>query len=506
VATALMSGAPKVASALGDYIGGRFLLPPEGGGDGLIERVSPRDYEDVVLRAPFRHAAVEEAVASARAAARPWARTGLDARKALLVALRGALAARGDELAAAITREVGKPGWEARAEVQAALAKVDITLSDGLALVAPREMAEGQRYAFKPHGVAGVLGPFNFPLHLVHGHVVPLLVTGNTVVIKPSELTPLVGQLYAQCFEAAGFPAGVFNLVQGDASQGALLAAHPELDVVALTGSFAAGQSIKRATLEQPHKLLALELGGRNPAIVLADADLDKAVHDVLWGAFVTAGQRCSGTAVALVARELFDAFLSRARAQLAQIAVGDPLRPDVFMGPLISQAAQGRYLAQLAQAQVEGAEAVVAPRALELSPRGAYVSPSLHLVRAPRGAAYEREELFGPDLALEPVDDLDHAIARANHSPYGLSASVFTRDEHAFEHALGELRYGCVNLNAPTCGASSRLPFGGTKQSGNHRPAALFSTFYSSYPVASIRGPASLDPRTLSPGWGRSA
>jgi succinylglutamic semialdehyde dehydrogenase len=217
----------------------------------------------------------------------------------------------------------------------------------------------------------------------------------------------------------------------------------------------------------------------------------------------VTAGQRCSGTAVALVARELFDAFLARATAQLGQITVGDPLRGDVFMGPLISQAARTRYLSQLAQAQVEGAEAVVAPRELELTPRGAYVSPSLHLVRTPRGTHYESEELFGPDLALEPVADLEHAIARANQSSYGLSASIFTRDERAFEHAFGELRYGCVNLNAPTCGASSRLPFGGTKRSGNHRPAALFSTLYSTYPVASMRGPATLDPHGISPGWG---
>lgn len=498
-----MAPALTPARALGDFIAGRFVLPADDAGDGLIERRSPRDFDDVVLRAPVRDAAVDEAVAAARAAAGGWARTPPEARKALLTALRAALAARGEELCAAITREVGKPGWEARAELSAALAKVDITLADGLSLVAPREMGEGQRYAFKPHGVAGVLGPFNFPLHLVHGHVVPLLVTGNTVVVKPSELAPLVGQLYAECFAAAGFPAGVFNLVQGDARQGARLAAHPELDVVALTGSYAAGQAIKRATLEQPHKLLALELGGRNPAIVLRDADLDKAVHDVLWGAFVTSGQRCSGTAVALVARELFGAFLARARQQMERIAVGDPLRPDVFMGPLVSEAARVRYLAQLAQAEAEGAQPVVAASALELTPRGAYVSPSLHIVQVPRGSAYEREELFGPDLALEPVDDLEQAVARANQSPYGLSASVFTRDERAFEHALGELRYGCVNLNAPTCGASSRLPFGGTRRSGNHRPAALFSTLYSTYPVASIRGAATLDPRTLSPGWG---
>jgi succinylglutamic semialdehyde dehydrogenase len=490
------------AVALGDYLGGGFVLPAQGAQDDLIERVSPRDFDDLVMRVPVRRAAVGEAVAHARAAFPAWGRTPLEQRKELLLALRRALEARAGELAAAITREVGKPGWEARSEVQAALSKIDITLSDGLALVAPRQVAEGQRYAFKPHGVAAVLGPFNFPLHLVHGHVAPLLVTGNCVVIKPSELTPLVGQLYVECLHAAGFPAGVVNLVHGGAQQGALLAGHPDVDAVMLTGSYAAGQSIKRATLEQPHKLLALELGGRNPAIVLKDADLDKALHDVLWGACVSAGQRCSGTAVALIARELFDAFAARAAAELAGVVVGDPLRAGVFMGPLISESARARYLAELGHAQADGAEPLLAPRELALSPRGAYVSPSLHRWAGPASSRYAREELFGPDLALEPVDDLEHAIARANQSAYGLSASVFTRDEAAFEHAFQALRYGCVNLNAPTCGASSRLPFGGLKQSGNHRPAALFSALYASYPVASLCGAATLDASALSPGW----
>ncbi len=497
-----MAQALTSVRALGDYVGGNFVLAAEHAQDGLIERVSPRDFDDVVVRMPFRHAAVEEAVACARAAFAGWARTSAEERKTLLLALRRTLDEHAEELAFAITREVGKPRWEARAEVQAALSKIDITLSEGLALVAPREMGQGQRYAFKPHGVAAVLGPFNFPLHLVHGHVVPLLATGNTVVIKPSELTPLVAQLYAQCLHAAGFPPGVVNVVHGEARQGALLAVHPDVDAVMLTGSYGAGQSIKRATLDQPHKLLALELGGRNPAIVLPDADLDKAVHDVLWGAFVTAGQRCSGTAVALVARESYDAFVSRVNDQMESIVVGDPLDSGVFMGPLISAAARSRYLAALAQAELAGAEALWPARELELSPRGAYVSPSVHLLRSPAGGRYETEELFGPDLAVERVEGLEHAITRANASPYGLSASVFTRDEGAFEHAFHELRYGCVNLNAATCGASSRLPFGGIKQSGNHRPAALFSTLYSTYPVASMRGSAVLDPATLSPGW----
>jgi succinylglutamic semialdehyde dehydrogenase len=490
------------AVALGDYLGGRFVAVPHDHADGSIERVSPRDFNDVTLRARYRHDAVDEAIDRAQRAFPLWAARPLDERTALLRVLRERLSAHAEAFALAITREVGKPLWEARTELSAALNKIDITLSDGLALVAPREVAKGQRYAFKPHGVAAVLGPFNFPLHLVHGHVVPLLALGNTVVIKPSELAPLVGQLYAQCFHEAGFPDGVFNLVQGPASQGALLAAHPRVDVVALTGSVAAGQAIKRATLDQPNKLLALELGGRNPAIVLADADMDKAVHDVLWGALVTSGQRCSGTAVALVERACFATFTAKLKAQMEKVVIGDPLTSGVFMGPLVSEAARARYLAALAEAQADGVRRIDSPRSLSISPEGTYVSPSLHVVDVPKRRAYEHEELFGPDLALQLVEDLDQALVSANDSQFGLSASVFTRNESKFEHAFHALRYGCVNWNAPTCGASSRLPFGGTRQSGNHRPAALFSSLYAAYPVATLQGAQSLDATSVSPGF----
>lgn len=497
-----MTGAPRI-EARGDYLGGQFVQTRGEAADGVIERVSPCCGDELIARHVLRESAVDEAVAHARAAFPEWSLRPLDERKHAMLSLKRALAARARELADVITHEVGKPRWEAESEVQAALAKIDVTLDDGLALVAEREVGgPSQRYAFRPHGVAAVLGPFNFPLHLVHGHVVPALVTGNTVVVKPSELSPTVGQLYAECCEAAGLPPGVFNLVQGGAASGARLAAHPDVDAVLLTGSYAVGQAVKRATLEQPHKLLALELGGRNPAIVLADADLDKAAHDVMWGAFVTTGQRCSGTAVALVERGTFAAFEHKLREKIGGIRVGDPRVEQVFMGPLISEPARARYFAALAQAERDGVIALHATQPVEGVPDGAYVRPSVHQVLTPRAIAYETEELFGPDLALEIVDDLDHAIARANASPYGLSTSVFSARESAFAYAFARLRYGCVNWNAPTCGASSRLPFGGTRKSGNHRPAALFSTLCATYPIASLRGAPELDPSKLSPGF----
>jgi succinylglutamic semialdehyde dehydrogenase len=171
-------------------------------------------------------------------------------------------------------------------------------------------------------------------------------------------------------------------------------------------------------------------------------------------------------------------------------------------MGPLISEAARDRYLAALTSAEGDGAVRLAGGQPVQGVRRGAYVSPSVHRVLTTGASPYEVDELFGPNLALESVDDLDAAIARAHVSPYGLSASVFCAQESAFDYAFARLRYGCVNWNAPTCGASSRLPFGGLGKSGNHRPAALFSTLYATYPVASIRGPAVLDTQKLSPGF----
>jgi succinylglutamic semialdehyde dehydrogenase len=495
-----MAAQLKPLTPKGDFIGGSFV--PVAAPDDEIVKVSPRDFADTLGRVPFWLGAVDGAVAAAPAAFPAWSMRPLEERKQLLLVLKERLAAHAGELALCITREIGKPLWEARTEVQAALNKIDVTLHDGLSLVAPREMAGSkQRYAFRPLGVGAVLGPFNFPLHLVHGHVVPALVTGNTVVVKPSELAPFTADLYAQCFAEAGFPPGVFSLVQGDGQSGARLSAHPDVDLVMFTGSYAVGQAIKRATLDQPHKLLALELGGHNPALVLADAPLEKAVHDVLWGAFVSAGQRCSGTAVALVEEAVADAFEARLLTELARVRVGDPLEPDVFLGPLVSEQARERTLAALGAAEAEPSIRTLRPAQALGGLHGAYVTTSVHRIEQARGLPYEEEELFGPDLAIERVQSLDHALVRANAGGYGLAASVFTVDREKFGHAFARLRHGCVNWNAPTCGASSRLPFGGTGKSGNHRPAALFSTLYATYPVATLEGGLELDRASLSPG-----
>lgn len=482
-------------AARGNFIAGAFGAPEQA--EGEIVSLDPFLGSEVG-RLHWSTQAVTSAVGAARAAQSAWQARPLGERIAAVRAVAPVLEKHKERLALTISREMGKPLWEARTEVAAAIGKVEISATAGLELVKEHTLPDGSSYAFKPHGVLAVLGPFNFPLHLMHGHVMPALLLGNTVVLKPSEHTPFTGQIYAEILAEAGLPPGVFNMVQGAVEVGAALAAHLDVNGVLFTGSYRAGLAIQRATLEQPGKLLALEMGGKNPALLLADAPLDKALHDIAWGAYVTSGQRCSGTALCLVERSLLATVRERLSKMLGGIRIGDP-REEVFMGPLAFAAARQGFESALAAAKAAGARLV----AQSDCPIGPALSPaSLHEVDGfDVSNPYLREELFGPDLTLVPVDDLEQAVSIANSLPYGLATSVFTADSDRFEWARARLEYGCINHNAPTCGASSKLPFGGVKQSGNHRPAALWSSLYCAYPVATLRGGATLDPTKRSPG-----
>jgi succinylglutamic semialdehyde dehydrogenase len=483
-----------------DFIGGSFCEPERA--DGVLENRSPADLDQVLGRHPWSTAQVDRAVAVAREAQKAFARRPVEERIALVKAIGATLKKREEELARAIALDVGKPLWEARTEAQACSAKATITVEDGMKLVAAFA-APGQANAecrFRPHGVLAVLGPFNFPVHLANGHILPALACGNAVVLKPSEVAPHSAEVYARCLEEAGVPAGVFNLVQGGPAVGAALSTHAGVDGVLFTGSWNVGQAIAKATLGHT-KILALEMGGKNAAIVLPDADPDKALYDTLFSAFVSAGQRCTAASRAIVVgpESAADRFAARIASLAKQIRIGHPFDDGVFMGPLASEPAMAKFEAGV---RSSGAETVLESR--RISPRGlrgCYVTPSVHRVRQRTGSPYEREELFGPDLAVYAARDEGEAVQICNATEYGLAASVHTRSADAFERCLRELECGVVNWNAPTVGASGRLPFGGLKRSGNHRPAGLFSTLYCAAPVAILKGPAALDRAALAPG-----
>lgn len=478
--------------------------------DGVLRAVSPSDLDDVIGEVPFERALADEAVEAARRAQPAWEALGLEGRIAHLRRFQAVLAAHEDDIAAFIAREMGKPRREGKVEAKAMVAKIDIAINEGLGLTPDRQLDKKLSWRYRPHGVVSVIGPFNFPLHLPHGHIVPALLAGNTVVFKPSEVTPHTGLLYARLVDEAGLPAGVVNVVPGDGATGARLASGEGIDAVLFTGSYEVGAAIMAANARRPGRMLALELGGKNAAVVLADAPFDKAVVDVVLSAFSTTGQRCTCVSRLIVERAIADRFIEALARATARVVVGHADDPAAFCGPLATAGARQKFAAAQAAAEAEGSRLIGPAHAgpdvswQGRQVRGHYVTPRLRRVeRVDPASGYQRGEIFGPDLAVYVADDLDHAVALANDTDYGLAAGVWAADEARFEACASRLRVGGLAWNTPTVGSSSRLPFGGLGRSGNHRPAGVFSSQYCAYPLALTRGEGAVDPGSLPPGLG---
>ncbi|MFC2074645.1 aldehyde dehydrogenase family protein [Bdellovibrionota bacterium] len=499
---------------LGDYINGQFSSPKDPIGE--FTRKSPADFEDTIGSFRYSFNSVDKAVEAARKAFKSWQLTTIEERKNLLKKFKTQLKRRRPLLEKIICREVGKPAWEAKGEVDAMISKFDITLTAGMKVIAPFEVPNGYkktagRCRYKPRGVLAVLGPFNFPASLPHDHIVAALLTGNCVVFKPSEYTPATGQVYTEIAHQAGFPRGVINLVQGGARVGSHLAKHTDIDGILFTGSYETGIKIQKETLNDYWKILALEMGGKNSAIILADADIDKALIECLNGAFLTTGQRCSSTSRLIIDRKISNQFIERFHDLAKKVVIDHPHadqqgRKTPFMGPLISARAKEKYLKFQDIATREKAERIMRAKPLERDPEGHYVAPSIYLVKKPDlESIYQQTEIFGPNVAIYLVDGAEEAIEIANKTSFGLVLSAFTQSEKIFEKIFTLSRTGLVNWNLSTVCSSQRLPFGGVKKSGNARPAGLFSTQYCTYPVAELRDSEPFDSQNLPPGviWG---
>ncbi len=465
--------------------------------------VSPADPADEIGRYPLAgEPEIELAVARARRAFAAWRDAGLEARSRVLRRFAELVREGSEELARLIAREVGKALWDARGEAALIATKVDATLEHGMRFVAPIDGGAGARAEYLPRGVLAVLGPFNFPAHLPNGHIVPALATGNCVVFKPSDLAPGTADWMGRVWRRAGLPEGVLEIVQGPAATGSALAAHPDVDGVLFTGSWAVGRALEQALLDQPGKLLALEMGGKNAIVVLEDAELELAVAESALSICASTGQRCSCASRLFVARGVLDEFTERLVRVLRGVKIGPPLAEGVFMGPLVSHAA----FAKLTRYRALGSEAG-GERLLEVDPGLPAPFAGAGLVRFGSTAQrhpYQRDEIFGPEAALYPIDDLDAGIAAVNDSDFGLAAAIFTRDRARFEHSARHVRTGVLNWNRGTIGASGRLPFGGARRSGNDRPAGILATQYCVTPQARLEHAGGFDPATLPPGMPR--
>ncbi|MBL8888977.1 MAG: succinylglutamate-semialdehyde dehydrogenase [Planctomycetaceae bacterium] len=445
---------------------------------------------------------VDVAVEAARAAWPMWQRTSLEERIACVKTFQAIVQQHAGELALLISRETGKALWEGKAEAATVAGKVDLSIS----ALQTRRDTHGDLHGtervvtrFKSHGVLAVLGPFNFPAHLPNGHIVPAILAGNTVVFKPSELTPAVGQWMVAAWEKAGIPSGVINLVHGGRETGAALIQHPQLDGLLFTGSSNAGKYFHQQFAAQPQKILALEMGGNNPLVVSQVSDLDATVYQILLSAYITSGQRCTCARRLIVVEDhQTTELLARLARRAAALSVGwYDQQPEPFMGSLISPQAGRLVFDFWQQLLAAGGTTILAPHMLDNQP--ALVTPGLIEMTNATGAP--DEECFGPVLQVYRVPSLAAAIDLANRTKYGLSAGLLTQRLSDWDEFIATIRAGVVNLNRQTTGASGKLAFGGCGLSGNHRPSGYYAADYCSFPVASMESDLLQVPDSKMPG-----
>lgn len=392
-----------------------------------------------------------------------------------------------DALTDLIARETGKPLWDARAEVAAVMARVDISVAAYSERTGQRRLEANlgarQSVRHKPHGVMAVIGAYCGPADLPNSHIVPALLAGNAVVFKPSEKTPAVGAMLVRLYHEAGVPADAIRLLIGGADAGKALAAHPDVGGILFTGSSQTGIAINRAFAAQPSKILALEMGGNNPVVVWDTPEIHAAATIVIQSAFLTGGQRCTAASRLIVRDAIADKLIAEIKTIADRLIVDAPhATPAPYMGPVIDNEAADGLTESFLWLMSHGGRPI--KHMVRTRPGLPFLSPAIIDVTAMK----ERPdvELFGPLLQIVRVADFDAAIAEANSSRYGLSAALIGGSPEQYNQFWSNIRAGVVNWNRPTHGAAANAPFGGVGVSGNHRPSAYYAADYCAYPVVS--------------------
>ncbi|MCX7676792.1 MAG: succinylglutamate-semialdehyde dehydrogenase, partial [Alteraurantiacibacter sp.] len=433
------------------------------------------------------HGNVDEVVTRARRAWPQWAAKPLANRIELVRRFANEVLKHQDDFARLIARETGKPLWEARTEVESVIAKVEISIRAYAERTGQKRLDAGLQGSaalrHKPHGVMAVLGPYNFPAHLPNGHIVPALIAGNAVILKPSEKTPATGEMLVNLFSLAGIPADVVQLLIGGPDEGKALVAHDGIDGVLFTGSAQVGIAINRKLASDPRKIVALEMGGNNPLVVWDTPKIEDAAALIVQSAFTSAGQRCTAARRLIVKSTMYDDVVGAVKKLTERLIVGAPFdEPQPFMGPVIDNPTADALTESFVYLLSSGGRPLNHMRRLHDSLP--FLSPGI--IDTTAMAQRPDVELFGPLLQVIRVDDFDQAIAEANNTRFGLSASLIGGSPEQYNRFWANVRAGIINWNRPTNGASSAAPFGGIGLSGNHRPAAYYAADYCAYPVAS--------------------
>ena len=463
-------------------VAGRHLVAGKWLGDGMsaFESHSPANQNEIV--GTFPRASAEDAkraVTAARAAYPGWRRTSRILRAECFDRLAQLIHREADNLARLMARECGKVITECKAEVIEGLHMVQYVFGTGrmpTGLIVDSEIPEKDAFVRrKPWGVAAVITPWNFPFAVPLWMLGPSLLEGNTVVFKPSEDTPAIGQRLVELFLEAGFPPGTINLVHGDHVAGEALVRDPSVNIVLFTGSYEVGQKIQRLSAELPDRIVAAEMGSKSAVIVCADARLDLAVTAGIISAFKTSGQRCVSAGRLLIHDSIFDPFAERFVATAKRLRIGEPLDAAHFTGPVIHKNSVEKILGYNELAKKEGAKVLLDGGVMGDAEHaaGCYLSPFAYRMEHKPGVRSIREEVFGPHVALIPFKDNDHAAKIYNDTEYGLSLAVITEDYRAMRFFREECEFGMGYVNLPCIGAEVHLPFGGVKKSGNGHPSA---------------------------------
>ncbi len=466
---------PKNTKKLKNFIGGKWSKSK----GPLIPDINPANTEDVIAAVPdSTEDEVDSAVEAARGAFISWSQTPAPVRGEILFLAAEMLQKNKEELGSLVTREMGKIISEGLGDVQEAIDMAFYMAGEGRRLTGettPSELRSKDCKSFREAiGVFALITPWNFPTAIPAWKIFPALIAGNTVVFKPSSYTPAAATRLVEILEEAGIPPGVLNLVQGSGeSVGEYLATHNGLDGLSFTGSSAVGEKLASLTV-RPGRSVSCEMGGKNPIIIIDDANLNLALEGALWGAFGTTGQRCTAASRLIIHKKVYDKFLNMLVKAAAGLKVGDGLKRETDMGPMINEAQLNKALSYVKIGLNEGATLSLGGAALTdgMYKKGFFMEPTIFSDVRPT-MRIATEEIFGPFVSIIKADSLTEAIEIANNVEYGLSSAIYTQDVNSSALAERDLTAGIVYINAPTIGAEIHLPFGGTGRSGlGHREA----------------------------------
>ena len=487
----------------GDYFNGQFsqaLGVTESSiqsSDEKITKFCPGDLNNKLWDASISYENINKVIESAISGFDVWRKLEITERVNFLKKFQEQVVKRKEEIGTAIALETGKPLWESMTEAGALAAKVNVTISDSLKRIEKTTINQilpniDGHVIKKPLGASLVIGPFNFPCHLANGQILAALLTGNSIIFKPSEKTIYSSQLLIECFHAAGFPKGVINFINGTVKTTQDIIKHPAIKGIFFTGSVPVGKKILESVGTDLTKLVALELGGKNSTILHKDTNIDHALPELLRACYLSSGQRCTSTSMVIIHKSIEQEFIDKFKSITERIIVDHPTeyKELPFMGPLIDEAAANTYNNFCKLGVENGAEDIIGLKDLDTGFKGHYVNPTIHYLKqgsAVKENPFTQEEIFGPNCTFTPYEEIEQAIKIANISDYGLAASVFTQEQDIYKLCIRDIDSGIINLNRSTVGASSRLPFGGVKNSGNHHPAAVSMVDHTVSTVASL-------------------